>query len=106
MRLEIGDRKLAQETEAQRTSEGQWKSVPFGTPEFDASAMLLKSSGQPGDDFDQCWALCEKNIVARDEASQDPFERQCAREFRDQNSPLGQRLNFFFRQTAMGREFG
>jgi hypothetical protein len=103
MRLEIGDRKLAQETESQRASEGQWKQVQFGTPEFDASAMLLKPNTE---DFDQCWGLCERNVVARDEASQDPFERQCAKEYRDQNSPLGQRLNFFFRQTGMGREFG
>ena len=99
------EKETAQSQEAQQAQQAEtaWRNIPYGTTEFDNAVGQLK----PGtEEFNQAWAFVEQNLVKVKSSSQDPWDQECARQFSDPKSEFGQRLNYFFRNTAFGKEVG
>jgi hypothetical protein len=89
--------KEAQQAQAAQT---QWRNLPYGTPEYDQAVQSLPPGSE---EFHQAWAHVEQNLVAWKAKSQDPWDQECARQFSDQKSEFGQRLNYFLHNTDFGR---
>jgi hypothetical protein len=91
--------KEAQQAQAAQT---QWRNLSYGTPEFDQAVQSLKPGTQ---EFHDAWATVENNLVEWKAKSQDPWDQECAKQFSNQKSEFGQRLNHFLHNTDLGRHF-
>jgi len=108
-------RNIQQEREAEaRNSQEtqlrqQWRTLPYGTPDFEKAVSQLKpgavdQQGEgPGKEFNDCWEFAASEMVRRKQASADPWDQECVKQYQDPKSEFGQRLTYFLRSTDFGR---
>jgi hypothetical protein len=96
----VADQQAQQQAQEQQQAQGSWRQYEYGTEKFDDAAGQLKQGTQ---EFSDCWATAETNLVQQRDQSQDPWDKECAKQFRDKNSEFGKRMQYFLTQTAYGR---
>src|SRR6266566_974049 len=78
----------------------------FGTPEFDNYASGLRRGAADAPEtqaFNEAWAHYEQGLIAMEEKSSDPVDREIAAQWKDTKSEFGQKLLGFFRNTGIGQ---